>query len=405
MKIGIEVQRLFRKRKYGIETSALALLKAMQSLEPAFKIVVFAKHDVDTECFTNAKNFSVRKVQGKFFADFEHIFLPLAAKKEKIDLLHCTGNTTPYFSHVPVVQTLHDIIFMDPIPRKDSLYQQLGNLYRRNLVPESARRSSAIITVSNHEKDRIVSRLGIDEKKIEVIYNGIDEVRFHICENPEMVSHIRHQYKLPPEFILFLGNTAARKNSQGVLEAYLMYRSKAERPLPLVTPGLTQNFIQQTLKKFNAHYDPEKFITPGYIPDDFLPCLYSMSKLFLFPSLSEGFGMPIVEAMACGTPVITSKISSMPEVAGGAAMLVDPLSAPAIADALLKILSSDVYRLEKIQMGLLNTKRFSWTKSAEKVLKVYENILHPPVINKPAKRSIISKVLEPSFYFTNKPRI
>jgi glycosyltransferase involved in cell wall biosynthesis len=404
MKIGIEVQRLFRKRKYGIETSALSLLKAMQSLDPGFKFVVFAKDDEDTACFSASENFAIRKVAGKFFADFEHIFLPLAAKKEKIDLLHCTGNTTPYFSAAPVVQTLHDIIFMDPIPRKDSLYQQLGNLYRRKMVPGSASRSSAIITVSNHEKDRIVSRLSIDEKKIEVVYNGIDQQRFHVRNDLKLVSKVRHQYKLPEEFILFLGNTAARKNSQGAIEAYLMYVSKAERPLPLVTPGLTQTFIEQSLKKLNSHYDPEKFITPGYIPDEYLPCLYSMSKLFLFPSLSEGFGMPIIEAMACGSPVITSKISSMPEIAGGAALLVDPLSPPAIADALLKMLGNDAYRLEKIQDGLINTTRFSWTKNAEKVLTLYENVLRPSIVNRPPKRSII-KVLEPSFYFTNKPRI
>lgn len=403
MKIGIEVQRLFRRRKYGIETSALSLLKKLQQIEPKIEFVVFVKDDVDDKCFTESSNFKIRKVAGRMFADFEHIFLPLAAKREKVDLLHCTGNTTPYMAPVPVVQTLHDIIFMDPIPRKDSLYQQVGNLYRRKIVPLSVRHSQAIITVSNYEKDRIVSRLGVDEKKIEVIYNGINEEQFRICTDKKNFQRVQFQYKLPSDFILFLGNTAGRKNSLGAIEAYLMYLSKSDNPLPFVTPGLSQHFIIQTLKKFNAVYDPEKFITPGYVKDEDLPYLYSMSKLFLFPSLSEGFGMPIIESMACGTPVITSKISCMPEVAGNAALLVDPLSAPAIADALLKMLSNDEFRFEKIQKGLINATRFSWDITAQKVLNLYEKILTPAADIKVPKKSVIKGLTEPSFYFF-KPR-
>lgn len=403
MKIGVEVQRLFRRRKYGIETSALSLLKKLQQLEPKFEFVIFAKDDTDRECFIESPNFKIKKIAGRLFADFEHIFLPIAARKEKIDLLHCTGNTTPYWCPVPVVQTLHDIIFMDPIPRKDSMYQQVGNLYRRKIVPLSVRQSQAIITVSNYEKDRIVSRLGVDEKKIEVIYNGINEEQFKIHTDQKIFNRVRRSYNLPDDFILFIGNTAGRKNSLGAIEAYLMYLSKAVNPLPLVTPGLSQNFIIQTLKKLNGIYDPAKFITPGYIKDEDLPYLYSMSKLFLFPSLSEGFGMPIIEAMACGTPVITSKISCMPEVAGNAALLVDSLSAPAIADGLLKMLCNDDFRLDKVQKGLVNATRFSWTKTAEKVLGVYEKILHPsPGFRIPPKPAI-KTIPEPSFYFL-KPR-
>lgn len=403
MKIGVEVQRLFRRRKYGIETSALALLKKLQKIDSKFEFVIFAKDDTDHECFSESANFKIRKVAGKLFADFEHIFLPIAARNEKIDLLHCTGNTTPYSSPVPIVQTLHDIIFMDPIPRKDSLYQQVGNLYRRKIVPMSVRQSQAIITVSNYEKDRIVSRLGVDEKKIEVIYNGIDEEQFRICTDQKIFNRVQNEYKLPNDYILFIGNTAGRKNSLGAIEAYLMYLSKATNPLPLVTPGLSRSFIIQTLKKLNALYDPAKFITPGYVKDEDLPYLYSMSKVFLFPSLSEGFGMPIIEAMACGTPVITSKISCMPEIAGNAALLVDPLSAPTIADALLKMLGNDEFRLDKVQKGLVNATRFSWTKTAEKVLGIYEKILNPaPGFKLPAKPTM-KGVPESSFYFL-KPR-
>jgi glycosyltransferase involved in cell wall biosynthesis len=400
MKIGIEVQRLFRKKKYGIETSSLELIKKLQQLDSKFEFVVFVKDDTDRACLSESPNLKIHTVAGRMFADFEQVFLPLAARSEKIDLLHCTGNTTPYFSPVPIVQTLHDIIFMDPIPRNDTWYQRFGNQYRRNLVPLVSDRSSAIITVSQYEKERIVSRLGVDEKKIEVIYNGINEKHFHVFHDPAAVKRVRYKYNLPPNFILFLGNPAVRKNPLGVIEAYVMYATKTENPLPIVTPGLSQKYISHVLRQLNATYDPAKFITPGYINDEDLPCVYGISELFLFPSLSEGFGMPVIEAMACGTPVITSKISCMPEIAGDAALLVDPMSAPSIADGLLRLTENPYLRAEKIQEGLLNAKRFSWTNTAERVLRVYERVLVREKKIKPVRRRRLA--LEPSLYLFNK---
>lgn len=403
MKIGIEVQRLFRKKKYGIETSSLELIKKIQQIDRHSEFVVFAKDDVDRQCFSESKNFKIKTVAGKLFVDFEQIFLPLAAKSEKIDLLHCTGNTTPYFSSVPVVQTLHDIIFMDPVPKNDSLYQRVGNQYRRHFVPLVSPRSKAIITVSNYEKERIVSRLGIDESKIEVVYNGINEERFKPCGNINTLHQIKSRYHLPDKFILFLGNPTGRKNPMGVIEAYVLYASKTANPLPLVTPGLSAKFIIHALKRLNAIYDPAKFITPGYIKDEDLPYLYQLSEVFLFPSLSEGFGMPVIEAMACGTPVITSKISCMPEVAGDAAILVDPLSAPSIADALQKMLACETLKSQMIEKGLKHARLFSWTRTAESVLAIYEKILAPSPVKEP--KPLPKSILEPSLYLFNKPRI
>lgn len=401
MKIGIEIQRLFRKQKYGIETSSLELIKKMQALDPKFEFVIFASRGDDKNCFTESEKFKIKTLAGDFFADFEQLFLPIAAKTEKLDLLHCTGNTTPYFSPVPVVQTLHDIIFMDPIPRNDNMYQRFGNHYRRRLVPLVTPRSESVITVSNYEKERIVSRLSIDEKKIEVIYNGINNKHFKVCDSPKEKLRVKLQYGLPEKFILFLGNPSFRKNPTGVIEAYVMYASKVKNPLPLVTPGLSQKYVMHELKRLNAQYDPALFISPGYIKEEDLPVVYGISEVFLFPSLSEGFGMPIVEAMACGTPVITSKISSMPEIAGDAALLIDPLSAPTIADALIELLENEDFRLDKIQDGVLNAKRFSWDITAEKVLGIYERILFPI---KAKQKTVKKNFLEPALFFFNKPK-
>jgi glycosyltransferase involved in cell wall biosynthesis len=375
MKIGIEVQRLFRKQKFGIETSSLQLVKKLQQRFPACEFVVYAKNDEDRECLRQGSNLKVKTLTGKVFFDFEHLFLPLAAKNDQVDILHCTGNTTPYFSPVPVVQTLHDVIFMDPISTSDTLYQQFGNRYRRTMVPLITPRSEAVITVSNYEKARILNRLKIDEKKIRVIYNGIDEDRFCIRNNNPDLAEIKKRYNLPHKFILFLGNTSARKNALRVIEAYSLYASRTEFPVSIVTPGLPEKFISQHLNAINQNNKLKHFITPGYIRDEDLATLYSLSTVFLYPSLSEGFGMPLVEAMACGTPVITSDISCLPEIAGNAALLVDPTNTESITDSITKMLGNETLRLDKITVGLINAKRFSWDKTAEQVFEVYEKVL------------------------------
>lgn len=374
MKIGIEVQRLFRKKKFGIESSSLELIRTLQGMEPRHEYVIFVKDDEDRNCLNHSERLKIKTVDGFFFVDFEQFFLPIAARREHVDILHCTGNTAPYFSPVPVVQTLHDVIFMDSIPENDSFYQQFGNHYRRKVVPLITPRSKAVITVSNHEKERIMSRLHIDENKIHVVYNGINEKRFYPYRDAARRKAVQQKYHLPDDFMLFLGNPTYRKNPSRIIESYVRYAFRSPKPMALVTPGLPEKFVADKLRTLNYPYSKYQFITTGYIDESDLPVLYGLSKVFLFPSLSEGFGMPVIEAMACGAPVITSRISSIPEIAANAAILIDPFNADEIAEAMVTLSSNDELRNAKIDAGLLNAKRFSWNRSAEKVLRLYETV-------------------------------
>lgn len=371
MKIGIEVQRLFRARKFGIEASALELIKTLQVVEPAHEYVVFVKDDVDRSCLTPSDKLSIRRVSGKLFLDFEQIFLPIAVAREKVDLLHCTGNTAPYFSPVPVIQTLHDIIFMDPIPQQDPFYQRFGNQYRRKIVPLVTPRSKVVITVSHYEKDRIIKRLNVNPDNVHVVYNGINEGRFNVKYDHDAGEVIRRRYGLPENYILFLGNLSVRKNPERLIEAYVRYAAGASSPLALVAPGLPQNYIMQRLRSLGYAYNPKQFVTPGYIAEADLPWLYRLSRMFLFPSLTEGFGMPIIEAMACGTPVITSNVSCMPEIAGNAALLTDPFNPKALAGAIDSLAREAGLRSILTAAGLQNAKRFSWKHTASSVLELY----------------------------------
>lgn len=372
MKIGIEVQRLFRRKKFGIEASALELINTLRTIEPNHQYVVFAKNDVDRDCLSPSENLKIKTLGGKLFADFEQFALPIAAGREQVDLLHCTGNTAPYFCSAPIVQTLHDVIFMDAIPSKDSFYQRFGNHYRRKIVPLVTPRSKVIITVSQYEKERIVRQLNIDPEKIHVVYNGINEQRFNTRHDPGLEKFVHKKYQLPDDFILFLGNSSTRKNPGRVIEAYVKYARACDKPLALVTPGLTDKFISQKLKEIGYPYVTDQFITPGYIADADLPLLYRACKFFLFPSLAEGFGMPVIEAMACGAPVITSNISCLPEIAGNAALLANPLDVGDIAAAIQTLSADGELRTRLSHAGIMNAKRFSWTKTAESVLCLYD---------------------------------
>jgi glycosyltransferase involved in cell wall biosynthesis len=374
MKIGIEVQRLFRKERFGIETSALELIHELHKLKTKHSIVVLTKKGTNQNLFSGCEEFQVRPVAGKIFIDFEQFFLPIAARSEKLDILHCTGNTTPIFSSVPIVQTLHDIIFMDPIPQTDSWYQRFGNYYRRAIVPIVTKKSKAIITVSEYEKKRIVQRLDIPETKIHVIHNGIN-TRFQRNSDESAREYFLKKYKLPEKYILFIGNHSHRKNPERVLEAFTQYHTtKGSDSLALVTPGLSKEFVNQYLKTHNQLHIQGNCYSPGYIESNDLPLLYSCSSLFLFPSLSEGFGMPVLEAMACGVPVITSNVSSLPEIAGNAAKLISPFDSKALANTIEEVLNSEHLMSELSARGLRQAEKFRWSTVAEKTMEIYERV-------------------------------
>lgn len=375
MKIGIEVQRLFRDKKFGIEIAAHELINELCRLKTNHQFIILTAKANSENQIKNYSDFNIRVVKGKLFFDFEQIFLPIAASYEHLDILHCTGNTTPLYCAKPVIQTLHDIIFLDPIPASDSAYQRYGNLYRRFIVPRVCKKSKAIITVSHYEKKRMVERLKIDDRKVHVIHNGVSS-QFKKTTDHQTLTNTRIKYGLPDDFILFLGNTSTRKNAERVLEAYTLYAQRSPKPLALVTPGLPQDFVTKHLKKTGAAQFENQVYSTGYIEQDDLVHLYSLSKLFLFPSLSEGFGMPVLEAMACGVPVITSNLSALPEIAGNAGKLIDPYNVKTISEAMLELLESSNL-LEKLRTeGLKHVQNFQWKHAAEKTIELYERVYH-----------------------------
>lgn len=249
MKIGIEAQRIFRPAKHGMEMVALELIRQIQRLDTTNEYVLFAKNDQDRQCLNETSNFSTYPLPSLAYADWEQIRLPLALRKVRPDLIHCTANTAPAICPVPLILTVHDIIYLESINFNGSTYQNLGNLYRRLVVPPAIRKACMIITVSHYEKNRIIEtyRNTIPKEKVRVVYNGVDG-RFHPRYSKEQIDSFKRDFKLPQDYILFLGNTAPKKNTTNMIRAYVAYcRDNKDAP-PLVITDFDRRHVEKILE-------------------------------------------------------------------------------------------------------------------------------------------------------------
>jgi glycosyltransferase involved in cell wall biosynthesis len=357
-----------------MEVVALELINEIQKLDKYNEYILYARNDVDTTCVKEQDNFKIRTLSSTSYPTWEQFALPNAVKKDKLDFLHSTCNTSALSLSVPLMLTLHDIIYLEKTDFKGTAYQNFGNLYRRFIVPKIVDKSKLIITVSNFEKEVILNKLKLSEDKVKVIYNAVNP-KFNADYSNEKLLAFRNSHRLPEEFILFLGNTAPKKNTLNVIKAYTEYRSVMTEGLPLVILDYDRKLVEDTLKELGKEQFIENFIFPGYIPSDEMPLLYNCSTLFLYPSLRESFGLPILEAMACGVPVITSNTSSMPEVASNAALFVNPFDHNEIKDAMIRFFADSALRSEMKELGLKRAANFTWKSAAEQLLSIYNSFI------------------------------
>ena len=371
MRIGIEAQRILRIKKHGMDIVAIELIKSLQEIDSNNEYVIFSRKGENNNAIRESDNFQVQTFSSLTYADWEQLKLLKAVNKQKIDLLHCTANTAPFFSSVPIILTIHDIIYLENIDLKGTLYQNLGNLYRRFLVPKIVKKANLILTVSEFEKNNIVKRLNLPEEKVQVLYNGVSS-QFNNSYTSQQIQEVRDQYKLPQQYIMFLGNTASKKNTLNVIKAFVDFCLNQKHDIPLVMLDYKKELVVKVLEDLKHPDLADRFVFPGYVPHNQIPLVYNAATVFLYPSLRESFGLPILEAMACGVPVITSSSSSMPEIAGNAALFVDPLSYKDISKAIEKIVTDEKLRSDYIQKGLQRVKSFTWKAAAKKLLSIYE---------------------------------
>lgn len=368
MRIAIEAQRIFRSNKHGMDFVALESIRELQKLDKENEYYIITGPGDDTGVLEETPNFKIVRINIGFYPIWEQIALPMALRKIKPDILHCTSNTAPVLGKTPLILTLHDIIFLEKRRGKSkSLYQNMGWYYRRLVVPIILKHCRKIITVSKYEAERIQTSLDLPQGKLTYVYNGFGKHFYH----REHYYDITSKYLDAREFIFFLGNTDPKKNTERVLRSYSKYLERSQAKLPLLVADLKTEDLDSLLEINNIKGIREFIHCPGYIPNTHLPFVYSGAKVFLYPSLRESFGIPILEAMACSTPVITSSVSAMPEIAGNAAITVYPENEEQIAEALLNLEKDPALSADLITRGHERIKEFSWKKTAEQLHRIY----------------------------------
>ncbi len=378
MKIGIEGQRLFRQKKHGMDMVALELIRELQKLDNKNQYYIYVKPDEDSTCLQSTANFKIVELEGGSYPQWEQFALPKQAKKDGCDILHCTSNTAPVNPGMPLVVTLHDIIYMEKsyfgiLTDNGTPYQKFGNVYRRWFVPKIVKKSDILITVSNFEKKRIADFFGLTDNKLHAVYNGVSEHFKKITDKDEL-NRVKSKYRLPDKYFFFLGNTDPKKNTLGVLKAFSDFRKQSTDDYKLLMLDYDEGELMKLLDEIKDKNLREHILLTGYVVNTDLPAIYTLCEVFLYPSLRESFGIPMLEAMRCAVPVITSNTSSMPEVSGNAAYIVDPYKPEEITQGIKELIGNNKLKQEIIDKGLKRSEFFSWKNMAIHVLKLYESL-------------------------------
>ena len=370
MRIGIEAQRIFCKNKHGMDYVVLQEVKELQKMDKKNEYFVFVAPGEDP-CVEDTRNFHIIEIGGHSYPIWEQFTLPKAVKELNLDMLHCTSNTAPLRCKVPLILTLHDITFLEPKDKNSSIfYNDFDYYYRRFIVPKILKKCQRIITVSNYEMQNIMSKLGIPQERMAMIYNGYTEWFKPLADTEQVYK----KYIEEPGYFFFLGNTDPKKNTERTLIAYSRYLEKSEVKRKLLRADLDKEYLNDIVENNHIENIVENIVMPGYIVNSDLPYIYNNAFAFLYTSLRESFGIPLLEAMACGTPVITSNTSSMPEIGGPNAILVNPEDPDEIANNMLRLEEDDQFYRKQEEIGIERAQQFSWQQTAEQLLNLYESV-------------------------------
>jgi glycosyltransferase involved in cell wall biosynthesis len=332
-------------------------------------ILFLDEDDFDSYTITN-ENFSKKPLRAKVFSIEEQFQLVSRARKERLDLFHSPHFVVPLLWRRNLVTTIYDLI---PLIYSESLPSTASRVYCYIMMRAAARKSRKVITDSYHTQRDIVKYLKIPETKVKVIYGGVNE-NYRPVENERTLRKVKERYKTSEKFIFYIGQWKPHKNILRLMRAFHKLKIKTGIPHKLVIGGRKDPRYSEIPALARDLELEEDIIFSGYIPEEDLPALYSAAELFVLPSLYEGFGLPLLEAMACGTPVVSSNASSLPEIARNAAIFVNPDSVEEIAQAIQEVLKDRKLREKLIQKGLKRARLFTWEKTGRETLRVYEEV-------------------------------
>jgi glycosyltransferase involved in cell wall biosynthesis len=299
---------------------------------------------------------------------WDQVGVPWVTRAKKLDIIFNPKFTIPFLHPAKKIFVLHGSEWF-VIPGHFKWYDRL---YVGSLVPLYCRRADAFIAVANKVKQDAVEYVNADPNKVFTVYNGFDPKQFYFIDDPARLEAVRTRYKLPEKYVLWVGQIESRKNVKRLLRAFAEIAKEFAHQL--VIAGEQRWSTQSELSEIKQLGLEERIQFIGWIPHTDLPAIYRLADLFAFPSLYEGFGIPLVEAMACGCPIVTATTCAPPEVVGGAGYLVDPYDVAAIAAGMRTVLRDATLRQKMIARGLERAKEFSWEKCATEVLAVFDAV-------------------------------
>lgn len=357
-------------RSAGVSTYIGQLLQELPPAAPDFTWTAFVSNRLDPP----PVGFGVTRPAWGTDAPWSRIVweqtgLALAARQGQLDLLHGTVYANPLLAPCPTVVTVHDLSFV----HYPATVRRFNRVYLRAVTRLAARRAVRVIADSESTRRELVAWLGLPATKVVTVSIAADE-RFRPAP-ADAVDAFRRQRGLPARFALFLGTLEPRKNLVRLLDAYAACRARLTETLPLVIAGSRGWYYDEIFARVRELGLQDAVEFAGFVPAAELPWWYRAADIFVYPSLYEGFGLPVLEAMASGTAVITSNTSSLPEVAGDAAILVDPSDVEALAEALVRVLNDPDLRLAMSAAGVRQAAKFSWRRCAEETVTVYREAL------------------------------
>ena len=369
MRIALDARPIFSPHRRGIGKSLLALYQHVAYLRPYWEILAYHRLPGKVRPPIVAQHFHPRfmEMPGDRWNAWEGLRLPLSAWTHRVDLMHCPANSCPRWPMVPVLVTVHDIIPLDE-PR----YYSADQVQRFEVGVKTACQNAWIMCPSQYTKERLIHRFSADPQRI-IVNPWASDTGVKLVE-PVKTQKVMNRYSIAPPFVLHLGATDPRKNTRHVIDAWAMLDKAVRNSWELVIIGLSDEMRSELMTAVERWGLESTVQLLGYVKEEELSALMTGADVLAYPSLSEGFGLPVLDAFATDTAVLAANASSIPEVAGDAAVLVDPVDSCAVARGLTKLMRDKRLRETLIEKGRARLEQFTWQTTAARFVQTVERI-------------------------------
>lgn len=365
MKIALDLRRI---KNPGIGRYMRCLTEALLAVAPEHDYLLILPPDSAEIIRLPARGANVQKITSAagYYSIREQIELPRILREHRVDLLHSPHFNIPLMCPCPIVATIHDVIYL---ACREDLPSRAGRWYYKGMMSGAVRRSSRIIAVSKYSRDEIRKYLNT-EREIEVIYSGVDP-SFQPVTDQDQIQKVKVAHGIAGEYLLYTGIFKPRKNHRGVMQAFRRFLDLGGEATLVLAGPLDQG--EKELRRLAEEINiSRRVVFTGFVDDTDLPALYSGASVYACPSLYEGFGQTVLEAMACGVPVVSSAETSLPEVGGSAAVYADARDPKLFGEALYRVSTDLDLRSSLIEKGFANMRRFDWRSTALQTLSIYQ---------------------------------